>query len=110
MLKAAAERGRRNRVDATLGQTGIRALRRKPVITSPNVYLLPKSERESGEAFENEETQAEDPQHCYVCKQKFSLIHHFYDQMCPACAEFNFKKRTDLADLRGRVALLTGDG
>ena len=46
--------------------------------------------------------------HCYVCKQKYSVIHHFYDQMCPACAEFNFRKRTELADLRGRVALLTG--
>jgi NAD(P)-dependent dehydrogenase (short-subunit alcohol dehydrogenase family) len=28
--------------------------------------------------------------------------------LCPDCAEFNFKKRTELADLRGRVALLTG--
>ena len=28
--------------------------------------------------------------------------------MCPKCAEFNFVKRTELADLRGRVALLTG--
>ena len=28
--------------------------------------------------------------------------------MCPECAEFNFFKRTELADLRGRVALLTG--
>jgi NAD(P)-dependent dehydrogenase (short-subunit alcohol dehydrogenase family) len=28
--------------------------------------------------------------------------------MCPSCAEFNFKKRFELADLRGRVALLTG--
>ena len=36
------------------------------------------------------------------------MIHHFYDQMCPECAEFNFFKRTELADLRGRVALLTG--
>ena len=35
-------------------------------------------------------------------------IHHFYDQLCPACAELNFRKRTELADLRGRVALLTG--
>ena len=26
----------------------------------------------------------------------------------PPCAEFNFNKRTELADLRGRVALLTG--
>ena len=30
--------------------------------------------------------------------------------MCPPCAEFNFRKRTELADLRGRVALLTGAG
>ena len=28
--------------------------------------------------------------------------------MCPPCAAFNFAKRTELADLRGRVALLTG--
>ena len=47
-------------------------------------------------------------QHCYVCKQKYTQIHHFYDQMCPSCAELNFAKRTELADLRGRVALLTG--
>jgi hypothetical protein len=35
-------------------------------------------------------------------------LHHFYDQLCPACAAFNFAKRTELADLSGRVALLTG--
>jgi NAD(P)-dependent dehydrogenase (short-subunit alcohol dehydrogenase family) len=28
--------------------------------------------------------------------------------MCPACGDFNFAKRAELADLRGRVALLTG--
>jgi len=48
------------------------------------------------------------PQHCYVCKQKYREIHHFYDQLCPSCAEFNFRKRSERADLRGRVALLTG--
>ena len=47
-------------------------------------------------------------QHCYVCKQNYSVIHHFYDQLCPSCAELNFTKRTELADLTGRVALLTG--
>ena len=49
-----------------------------------------------------------DPQHCYVCKKQFSVVHHFYDQLCPSCAEFNYAKRTESADLRGRVALLTG--
>ena len=36
---------------------------------------------------------SQDLQHCYVCKQKCTEIHHFYDQMCPACAEFNLAKR-----------------
>jgi NAD(P)-dependent dehydrogenase (short-subunit alcohol dehydrogenase family) len=49
-----------------------------------------------------------EPQHCYVCKQKYSTIHFFYDQLCPDCAAFNYAKRTELVDLRGRVALLTG--
>lgn len=35
-------------------------------------------------------------------------VHAFYDQLCPACATTNFAARTELADLRGRVALLTG--
>ncbi len=52
--------------------------------------------------------EAVEPQNCYVCKQDYSQIHHFYDQLCPACAELNLRKRTELADLRGRVALLTG--
>src|SRR4029078_6832319 len=38
----------------------------------------------------------------------YTSVHHFYDQLCPGCADFNFAKRTELADLRGRVALLTG--
>ena len=83
-----------------LHETGIRTLRRKPVFTTPNVF--------APEGFESQEREAIEPQHCYVCKQKYSVIHHFYDQMCPSCADFNFLKRTELADLRGRVALLTG--
>ena len=49
-----------------------------------------------------------EPQACYICKAKYSTLHHFYDQLCPECAELNFAKRTELADLRGRVALVTG--
>jgi NAD(P)-dependent dehydrogenase (short-subunit alcohol dehydrogenase family) len=96
---------RTERTDAVLDETGIRALRRKPVFTSPNVFPPPDFDQRQ-RAQEN--ANAADPQHCYICKQKFSAIHHFYDQMCPPCAEFNFNKRTELADLRGRVALLTG--
>ena len=99
MLKAAG-RGRTERAAAMLDQTGIRTLRRKPVFTTPNVFPPPQPDPEPAES-------PLDP-HCYVCKQHYSTVHHFYDQMCPPCAEFNFHKRTELADLRGRVALLTG--
>ncbi len=117
---------RAGQVDAVLDETGIRTLRRKPVFTTPNIFpptdfvqhpdldrqCEPESAEEpslpGGKAPARGRANAIDPQHCYICKQKFSTIHHFYDQMCPPCAEFNFHKRTELADLRGRVALLTG--
>ena len=93
--------------DAKLHQTGIRKLRREKVFTTPNVFPPPnfiqvevKENRDFREVVE--------PQNCYICKQDYSQIHHFYDQLCPKCAELNFLKRTESADLRGRVALLTG--
>ncbi|HYD56567.1 MAG TPA: SDR family oxidoreductase [Burkholderiales bacterium] len=100
-LKAArrerkAELNRRE--EEVLMQTGIRELRRKPVFTTPNYFLLEKKQEIGGEAR----------RHCYVCKEKYTEIHRFYDQLCPACAELNFRKRTELADLRGRGAIVTG--
>jgi len=108
MVKA-AERERTaaqaQRAGAVLEQTGIRTLRRKPGFTTPN-FPAPPALEPSGHPPPHTETP--DLQHCYICKQKYSAIHHFYDQMCPPCAELNFGKRTELADLRGRVALVTG--
>ena len=49
-----------------------------------------------------------EPRNCYVCKESFQKLHHFYDSMCPNCAEFNYAKRFETVDLRGRVALVTG--
>ena len=104
----AEERARKaaqiERQEAALHQTGIRMLRRKPVFTTPNVFAPDNFEPQDRDGDEEQVER----QHCYVCKEKYSAIHHFYDQMCPACAEFNFHKRTELADLHGRVALLTG--
>jgi len=104
------------RDDSVLSETGIRALRRKPVFTTPNVYppALPLPDEPGHPVEQSVSPAAGDastavvPQHCYICKQKFTTIHHFYDQMCTPCAEFNFAKRTELADLSGRTALLTG--
>jgi NAD(P)-dependent dehydrogenase (short-subunit alcohol dehydrogenase family) len=94
------------RADEKLNETGIRALRRRAV-TTPNVFPPEGFEPRDVDA-DDESREAVEPAHCYVCKQKYSVVHHFYDQLCPPCAELNFRKRTELADLRGRVALLTG--
>ncbi len=96
--------------EAILNETGIRTLRAQPVFTTPNVFppkdfeQVDVTARAEGAIFR----EVIEPQHCYVCKQKYTAVHHFYDQMCPTCAEFNFTKRTETADLAGRVALLTG--
>jgi NAD(P)-dependent dehydrogenase (short-subunit alcohol dehydrogenase family) len=109
LVRASSRRRKAEKVeqeDRVLNRTGIRTLRRQTVYTSPNVF--PPASFEQREVDDPEFREAVEPQHCYVCKQKYTVIHHFYDQMCPPCAAFNFAKRTELADLRGRVALLTG--
>ena len=90
------------REEEALHSTGIRTLRRKAVFTTPNVF---PPLHDSNASEDKEKTTK---RHCYVCKQNYTAIHHFYDQLCPPCAELNFRKRTETADLRGRVALLTG--
>jgi NAD(P)-dependent dehydrogenase (short-subunit alcohol dehydrogenase family) len=132
MVKATTRERKREAArkdEAVLQETGIRALRRQPVFTTPNVYRLhdprdamPGSEGggDGSEDAVREDKVREDkvredavreavvPQHCYICKQKFTTVHHFYDQMCMSCGDVNFAKRTELADLSGRTALLTG--
>jgi NAD(P)-dependent dehydrogenase (short-subunit alcohol dehydrogenase family) len=122
MIKAIVKRRKQERTDRddqVLAETGIRALRRQPVFTTPNVFapegFLPRDLHELRPPHEDavsrddaapRETAA--AQACYICKQPYSTIHHFYDRLCPACGDFNFAKRTELANLSGRVALLTG--
>jgi len=109
LLKVVKRKKRAEKVqreETVLAATGIRKLRREPVfITSPNISP-PKSDEllTSGEPV----PETENPRKCYVCKKEFSTVHHFYDRLCLTCAEENFAKRTELADLSGRVALLTG--
>jgi NAD(P)-dependent dehydrogenase (short-subunit alcohol dehydrogenase family) len=109
LVRASSRRRKAEKIaqeDRMLERTGIRTLRRQMVYTSPNVF--PPTPFEQRDVDDPEFREAVEPLHCYVCKHKFTAVHHFYDQMCPACADFNFAKRTELADLRGRVALLTG--
>ena len=94
------------RAEEVLTTTGIRELRRKPVFTTPNLPPPPTIEQQ--EVADPDFRETVEPQNCYICKRNFSQIHHFYDQLCPACAEPNYRKRSETADLSGRVALLTG--
>ena len=104
------------REEAVLDQTGIRAARRRPVVTTPDLFPPEHFEPDDvdhGAPAPNERPTSNGERHtsarvCYVCKATYTRVHDFYDQLCPACADFNFAARTDLADLRGRVALLTG--
>src|SRR3990170_6137245 len=109
LLKVMKRKRRQEKVqreETLLANTGIRKLRRQPVfITSPNIF--PPGEEEM-RAREEPIPETEEDRCCYVCKTRYTTVHHFYDRLCGACADVNFAKRTELADLHGRVALLTG--
>lgn len=82
--------------------TGIRAARDTQVFEAPERLLgveadalLPDGELNSTRS-------------CYVCHAGFTKLHFFYDSMCQKCAELNYKKRFQTADLSGQVALITG--
>ena len=102
------------RDQAARARTAIQTLRRKPVLHTPNVF--PPTGFDAGGAadvlYADGAGSASRPErelpHCYVCKRKYTTLHAFYDQLCPECAAFNLAKRTQLADLSGRVALMTG--
>jgi NAD(P)-dependent dehydrogenase (short-subunit alcohol dehydrogenase family) len=98
--------------DAILDETGIRTRRAQPIFTTPNVWppkdFAQQTLGDGAEALEPGPRDTRQIQNCYVCKSDFTTVHHFYDQLCTTCAELNFVKRTETADLTGRVALITG--
>jgi hypothetical protein len=73
-------------VEKVLARTGIRALRSRPVFTTPNIY--PPDESKQRE-FDDDSTLREvvEPQNCYICKRDYSVVHSFYDQLCTPCAD-----------------------
>ncbi|HSN14916.1 MAG TPA: SDR family oxidoreductase, partial [Anaeromyxobacteraceae bacterium] len=127
-----AERGARKQRDETLRRgTGIQRARQASVFVTPLPALpppgtdasawrpslpgassaLPHPGRAQGEAASSPDQggpELSEPRKCYVCKAPYRQLHPFYDQLCPACGDENFARRTSTADLRGRVALVTG--
>ena len=82
-------------------KTGIRSAREAVVFEAP-LMLAPHDPqtKKAGESVA--------PRECYVCKEVFTVLHHFYDTMCTECADFNYAKRFQTADMTGQVALVTG--
>jgi NAD(P)-dependent dehydrogenase (short-subunit alcohol dehydrogenase family) len=102
-LARAFRRQRRERQEiedrGTRATAGIRVERESSVFVAPRKELPP-----AGAA----PRELKKPKPCYVCKNEFTRLHHFYDALCPGCAAFNYEKRFQSADLGGRVALVTG--
>ncbi|MEM8712915.1 MAG: SDR family NAD(P)-dependent oxidoreductase [Planctomycetota bacterium] len=114
---------KRNEERALLDRTGIRQLRENPIFQTPRrraIAGLPAPAGPGSLDHEGEESaeaeaplpppigEAAEERHCYTCRKPYRKIHFFYDQMCPACGDFNFRKREPVHDLTGRVALVTG--
>ncbi|MBU6160817.1 MAG: SDR family oxidoreductase [Myxococcales bacterium] len=123
---------KRDADEALLNQTGIRKLRENPIFLTPRrraihngiVPQLADYAPEPSAATEpiaqgettpdpRDETlhspgEVSEERLCYCCRAPYTQIHHFYDQLCPTCGDFNFERRDPHADLHGRVALVTG--
>ena len=75
------------REEAVLGDTGIRTLRRRPAVTTPNVFPPMPADESGADRLDGVAGAAVADRTCYVCKGRFSQVHPFYDQLCPACAD-----------------------
>jgi NAD(P)-dependent dehydrogenase (short-subunit alcohol dehydrogenase family) len=84
---------------AARSEAGIRKARTQAVFLPP-----------SREAATQDEPlrQLNHPRQCYVCKTRFTELHHFYDSICKSCGDLNYEKRFQTASLDGKVALITG--
>jgi NAD(P)-dependent dehydrogenase (short-subunit alcohol dehydrogenase family) len=96
-----AKNEKRNQDHAMLEKAGIRKLRENPIFQTP---------RRRGESTPDHTPigTLHEKRVCYVCQADYREVHFFYDQMCQTCGDFNHNKRSQTADLSGRVALVTG--
>ncbi len=118
LLLSEAKRNEKRKVkahdQAILDRAQIRQMRLAPVFVTPGPEQLSAA---GGGVFTGGERATEPPEEtaellesrsCYVCKTRVNRVHFFYDHMCGECGDFNFAKRSQTADLRGRVALISG--
>jgi NAD(P)-dependent dehydrogenase (short-subunit alcohol dehydrogenase family) len=96
---------RRTSDDAKLARTGIRRQRLMPTFVTPD----PDARAEAhAQPADWDAPQLSQGRACYICKAEITGLHFFYDQLCHRCGDFNYQKRTQTADLSGRVAYISG--
>ena len=99
--KALAKRKEETRDRTARKETGIRAAREASIFIAPKLLV-------SNELLNKEILELKIPKTCYVCKTRFTKMHHFYDTMCTDCGDFNYAKRFQTADVNGQIAVITG--
>jgi NAD(P)-dependent dehydrogenase (short-subunit alcohol dehydrogenase family) len=92
------ERMRQTNADRALqATTGMVRIQRDAL----SAAALPPPDEQAGRKLNQPET-------CYICKQQFTDLHHFYHLLCPKCAAYSYEMRNLSVDLSGRTALVTG--
>ncbi len=97
-----------------LERTGIRQRRQHAELTAADPLALSASGGGLFDALKPHDVSPEGvlplhtPRACYVCKTLSARVHFFYDQMCESCGDFNYQKRSQTANMAGRVALVSG--
>ena len=99
--KEAAKRKKEKKDKTARKETGIRHAREASIFVAPKLLSY-------NDLAHKEQLELETPRNCYVCKTKFTKMHHFYDTMCSDCGDFNYAKRFQTADVKGQVAVITG--
>ncbi|MGW6507073.1 SDR family NAD(P)-dependent oxidoreductase, partial [Streptomyces niveus] len=101
--------GRRKRRSATRGARAVAdaAIQAGTVMGAPDRTMDAPLPADDGQA-DRSVGELGRPQRCYVCKDHYRRIHHFYHRLCPDCARDNLARRGARTDLTGRRALLTG--
>lgn len=96
-----AKRKKENKDKTARKVTGIRHAREAPVFVAPKLLAYT-------DLAQKEPLELETARNCYVCKTRFTTLHHFYDTMCTDCGDFNYAKRFQTADVKGQLAVITG--
>lgn len=99
--KALLKRKQETRDRTARKDTGIRSAREASIFIAPKIL----GSKEISQKSPRELTKA---QLCYICKSEYTIMHHFYDTMCPDCGDFNYAKRFQQADVKDQIAVVTG--